>query len=131
MKVQVLKTVISTISLAVLLFFGNVLFLNNTHFNSRFESYQVSLEFIYFVFTLFSVVILTTLIIVEKKNKDIVGMTFMLITTFKAALSYFIFSNVISSDNENRIERINFFIVFSIFLTIETLIIIRLLNKKQ
>ena len=55
----------------------------------------------------------------------------MLITTFKAALSYFIFSNVISSDNENTIERINFFIVFSVFLTMETLITIQLLNKKQ
>ena len=131
MKVQVLKTIISIILLALLLFFGNKLFLENTHFNCSFESYQVSLEFIYFVFTLFSVVILTTLIIVEKKNKDIVGMTFMLITTFKAALSYFIFSNVISSDNENKIERINFFVVFILFLIIETLITIRLLNKKQ
>jgi hypothetical protein len=131
MKVQILKTTIAVILLALVLFFINLLFLENTHFNSNFELYQVSLEFIYFIFTLFSIVILIILLIVNQKNKDVVGMTFMLITTFKTILSYVLFSKIITGDNENTIERINFFVVFILFLIIETLITILLLNKKQ
>ena len=131
MKVQIFKIAITTISLTLLLFFGNVIFLENTDYASNFELYKFPLVITYLVFLLFSISILITLLIVNHKNKDIVGMTFMLITTFKTAVCYFIFSNVISSDNENTIERINFFIVFSVFLTMETLITIQLLNKKQ
>lgn len=131
MKVQILKTTIAVILIALVLFFINLFFLENTHFNSNFELYQVSLAFIYFIFTLFSIVILITLLIVNQKNKDVVGMTFMLITTFKTILSYVLFSKIITGDNENTIERINFFVVFILFLIIETLITIRLLNKKQ
>lgn len=131
MKVQIFKIAITTISLTLLLFFGNVIFLENTDYASNFELYKFPLVITYLVFLLFSISILITLLIVNHKNKDIIGMTFMLITTFKTAVCYFIFSNVISSDNENTIERINFFIVFSVFLTMETLITIQLLNKKQ
>lgn len=131
MKVQIFKIAITTISLTLLLFFGNVIFLENTDYSANFELYKFPLVITYLVFLLFSISILITLLIVNHKNKDIVGMTFMLITTFKTAVCYFIFSNVISSDNENTIERINFFIVFSVFLTMETLITIQLLNKKQ
>ena len=131
MKVQIFKIAITTISLTLLLFFGNVIFLENTDYSANFELYKFPLVITYLVFLLFSISILITLLIVNHKNKDIVGMTFMLITTFKTAVCYFIFSNVISSDNENTIERINFVIVFSVFLTMETLITIQLLNKKQ
>jgi hypothetical protein len=131
MKIQILKVTIATILLALLLFFANILFLKSTHFNANFEEYQVSLKFIYLIFTLFSIAILITLIIVNQKNKDVVGMTFMLTTTFKTILCYVIFSKIVSSNNENTVERINFFVVFVLFLTIETLITIRLLNKKQ
>ncbi len=131
MKVQILKTIFAIIVIALLLFFINKLFLENTDYKSNFELYQVSLAFIYFIFTLFSILILITLIIVNQKNKDVVGMTFMLITTFKTILYYVIFSKIITTDNPNAIERINFFVVFILFLIIETLITIRLLNKKQ
>lgn len=131
MKVQILKTIFLTILLSLLLFFINKLFLENTDFKSNFELYQVSLASIYFIFTLFSISILVTLIIVNQKNKDVVGMTFMVMTTFKTILYYVIFSKIITPDNQNSIERINFFVVFILFLIIETLITIRLLNKKQ
>ena len=131
MKVQIFKTTIIVILLALLLFFGNKLFLENTSFVSNYKTYQFSLEYIYVVFALFSIVILITLLLVNQKNKDIVGMTFMLITTFKIILCYVIFSNIVSSSNQNKTERINFFVLFILFLTIETLITIRILNKKQ
>ena len=131
MKVQILKTIAFTIVLALVFFFLTKLILENTHFSSNFKLYQVALENIYSIFTLFSIVIFFTLIIVNQKNKDVVGMTFMLVTTFKTGLSYFLFSNIVSSNNQNEVERINFFVVFVLFLAMETLITIRLLNKKQ
>lgn len=131
MKNQVIKTVITAIFLVVLFFFGNKIFLEKTHFASNYEQYQFSLEFIYFIFFLFSTLILITLLIINQRNKDIVGMTFMLTTTLKIIICYIIFSKIITSDNQNTIERINFFVVFVLFLAIETLITMRLLNKKQ
>lgn len=131
MKLQIFKTISTTLLIAVLLFFANKLILHCTCFHQNFEQYSSSLESIYSVFFGFSVLILTTLIIVNSINKDIVGMTFLLITTVKAGISLFIFSEIISSSNKNSVEKMNFFIVFILFLAIETLITIRLLNKKQ
>lgn len=131
MKIQILKTTITTFLLTFLFYFINKIVLENSDFLANFALYQFSLESIYLIFSLFSVAILITLLIVNRKNKDVVGMTFLLITSFKTAVCYFIFSDIIHSANKNKIERINFFVVFILFLIIETLITIRLLNKKQ
>lgn len=131
MKLQIFKTVILTLLIAVVLFFGNKLILQTESFNQNFKFFSYSLETIYVVFCAFSVAILVTLLIVNSRNKDVVGMTYLLITSLKAGILFFIFSDIIGSSNKNTIERINFFVVFILFLTIETLITIRLLNKKQ
>jgi hypothetical protein len=131
MKLQILKTVILTLSIAVVLFFGNKLILQTESFSQNFELFSHSLETIYTVLCIFSVIILVILLIVNSRNKDVVGLTYLLITSIKAGIIFFIFSDIISSSNKNTVERINFFIVFILFLAIETLITIRLLNKKQ
>lgn len=131
MKLQIFKTVILTLSIAVVLFFGNKLILQTESFNQNFKLFSYSLETIYTVLCVFSVIILVTLLIVNSRNKDVVGLTYLLITSIKAGILFFIFSDIISSSNKNTVERINFFIVFILFLAIETLITIRLLNKKQ
>lgn len=131
MKLQIFKTVILTLSIAVVLFFGNKLILQTESFNQNFKLFSYSLETIYTVLCVFSIIILVILLIVNSRNKDVVGLTYLLITSIKAGILFFIFSDIISSSNENTVERINFFIVFILFLAIETLITIRLLNKKQ
>jgi len=131
MKLQIFKTVILTLSIAVVLFFGNKLILQTESFNQNFKLFSYSLETIYTVLCVFSVIILVILLIVNSRNKDVVGLTYLLITSIKAGIIIFIFSGIISSSNKNTVERINFFIVFILFLAIETLITIRLLNKKQ
>lgn len=131
MKLQILKTVMLTLSIAVVLFFGNKLILQTESFSQNFELFSHSLETIYTVLCIFSVIILVILLIVNSRNKDVVGLTYLLITSIKAGIIFFIFSDIISSSNKNTVERINFFIVFILFLAIETLITIRLLNKKQ
>lgn len=131
MKLQIFKTVILTLSIAVVLFFGNKLILQTESFNQNFKLFSYSLETIYTVLCVFSIIILVILLIVNSRNKDVVGLTYLLITSIKAGILFFIFSDIISSSNKNTVERINFFIVFILFLAIETLITIRLLNKKQ
>lgn len=131
MKLQIFKTVILTLSIAVVLFFGNKLILQTESFNQNFKLFSYSLETIYTVLCVFSIIILVILLIVNSRNKDVVGLTYLLITSIKSGILFFIFSDIISSSNKNTVERINFFIVFILFLAIETLITIRLLNKKQ
>lgn len=131
MKLQIFKTTITTLFLAIVFFFINKIILQSALFFEDFKLFSTSLEFIYSIVTLFSILILTTSIVVNSKNKDIVGMTFMLMTTVKVGILFFTFPKIISSDNQNSVERINFFMVFILFLAIETLITIRLLNKKQ
>jgi hypothetical protein len=46
-------------------------------------------------------------------------------------VSFFIVRPILNSTTENTIEKANFFFIFILFLAIETLITIRLLNKKQ
>ena len=131
MKLQIFKTVTLTLLIAVVLFFGNKLILQTESFIQNFNLFSYSLETIYVVFCAFSVAILVTLLIVNSRNKDVVGLTFLLITSIKAGIILFVFSDIIASNNKNTVERVNFFTVFILFLAIETLITIRLLNKKQ
>jgi hypothetical protein len=131
MKLQIFKTVMLTLSIAVVLFFSNKLILQNESFIQNFKLFSYSLEVIYAICCTLSIVILIILLMVNSRNKDVVGMTYLLITSIKAGILFFVFSDIIGSNNKNAVERINFFIVFILFLTIETLITIRLLNKKQ
>jgi len=55
-----------------------------------------------------------------------------LVTCVKMALSYVILHPIIHSDTQNiKIEKIDFFIIFALFLAIETIVTIRILNNKQ
>ena len=65
----------------------------------------------------------------KDKNLDYVGMTFLLITSLKMGVSFFIVRPVLADTNQNLVEKINFFVIFILFLAIETIITIRLLNK--
>jgi len=48
------------------------------------------------------------------------------------AISYAVLSLIIHSGNQNlKTEKINFFIIFALFLTTETIVTIRLLNNNQ
>ena len=95
------------------------------------QKFLISIPVLYLVYFVLSTIIIIIVIKVSKKNFDQVGMTFMILTSVKMAVSFFIVRPILSKSVENHIEKINFFAVFILFLTIETLITIRLLNKKQ
>lgn len=118
------------ISVLIYLIHKTIFFFNKNNFN--FQNFHFPIETIYGFFLICSLSILYILIMVKEKNIDNVGYTFLLVTFIKMGVSYFVLSPILQSRNLSmRIEKLNFFIIFALFLTIETLITIRILNKKQ
>ena len=118
------------ISAVVYLVHKLVFFLNGN--DPNFQGYYFPIETIYEFFFICSVVIIFILIKVKEKNIDNVGYTFLLVTCIKMALSYVILSPILDSGNPNvRIEKLNFFVIFALFLTIETIVTVRILNNKH
>lgn len=99
--------------------------IQNAHF-------QYSLEILYLIFSALSVVIVAILIKVKQKNINNVGMVFLLLTSIKMFIAFaFLFPILSKSIDRISIEKINFFVIFIIFLSTETLITIRILNNNQ
>lgn len=102
------------------------------YYPSAEETFKHSIETIFGFFLFCSLSILFLLIRVKKKNINSVGQTFLLVTSIKMALSYLLVRPILQSTAENvAIEKFNFLIVFAVFLTIETVVTIRILNNKQ
>lgn len=102
------------------------------HYSSAEETFKHSIETIFGFFLFCSLSILFLLIRVKKNNINSVGQTFLLVTSIKMALSYLLVRPILKSTAENvAIEKFNFLIVFAVFLTIETVVTIRILNNKQ
>ena len=101
-------------------------------FNINQEHFHYSLETLYLFFFILSAIIFQVLLVVRKKSFDNVGMSFLLATSVKMVICYLILRPLLQiSKGNNPSERINFFILFIVFLTIETLFTIRLVNEKQ
>ena len=128
-KYQAILEVLS-ISILVYLIHKLFFFLNNN--NPKFQGFHFPIEIIYGFFLICSILIILILIKVKSKNIDNVGYTFLLVTCIKMAISYAVLSPILHSGNINvRIEKLNFFLIFALFLTIETVVTIRILNNKQ
>lgn len=96
------------------------------------NTFIYSLEHLYFFFGLFSIVIQIVLIKVKQKNIDIVGNVFLLLTLFKMVVSYVLATAILKQEIANHaLQKWNFFILFIVFLTLETVSTIRLLNEKE
>ena len=107
-----------------------VFFLNEG--NPKFQDFHFPIETIYEFFFICSVIIVFILIKVKEKNIDNVGYTFLLVTFIKLGISYAVLSPILHSGNPNvKIEKLNFFVIFALFLTIETIVTARILNNKQ
>ena len=121
---------VTLLSSSVYLAHKLVFFLNEN--NPKLQNFHFPIEVEYGFFFICSLLIILILIKVNEKNIDNVGYTFLLVTCIKMALSYAILSPILNSGNLNvKIEKLNFFIIFSLFLTIETIVTVRILNIKQ
>ncbi len=118
------------LSMVVYLLHKVVFFLNDN--NPKFQNFHFPIEVVDGFFFVCSVIILFILIKVKEKNIDNVGYTFLLVTFIKMGISYAVLSPILHSGNPNiKIEKLNFFVIFALFLTIETIVTARILNNKQ
>lgn len=70
--------------------------------------------------------------LIYEKFNDKVGYTFLGIGVFKMVLSISFLMPLIESDFQNKVpDTLNFFFCYFIFLIIESVFVIKLLNKKQ
>ena len=124
----ILKILKPTIKLLLIAFFLSIIhhIIFSRILKIKLEVY--TLLNLYYIFGLFSVLIITTLNIVKQKNIDIVGMLFLLLTTVKM-ICCFILGRAVT--NASTIEKYNFFGLFIVFLILETVITIRILNNKE
>ncbi len=89
-----------------------------------------SIPMLYLFFYVCSLIILFILIKVNENNINNVGYTYLLVTCIKMGIAYFFLRPILNSSAAyHSEEKTNFFIIFLLFLAIETVITIRILNK--
>ncbi|GEP50056.1 hypothetical protein FNO01nite_07280 [Flavobacterium noncentrifugens] len=127
MTLKDFKPAIMTLLLSVALFGIHSLMFYLLKINT--DSYSYSLLELYGFFTPIAVFIIIVLIFVHRKNKDAVGYAFMALTCIQMAANYFMLHPMLQQNL--RPQKINFFILFALFLAMETIITARILNNKQ
>lgn len=96
------------------------------------KAFHYSIEVLYLLFLGLSTVVFFVLIKVKERSFDNVGMSFLLSTSIKMIVCYLILKPILQVTTQNNaIEKTNFFVMFILFLTIETVLTICILNEKQ
>jgi hypothetical protein len=132
MNLKKYRPILEVTLLSILVYLAHKLFFFLNENNPKFQNFHLPIEVVYSFFFICSLLIILILIKVNEKNIDNVGYTFLLVTFVKMALSYVVLSPILNSGNSNiRTEKIDFFIIFALFLTIETIVTVRILNSKQ
>lgn len=95
-------------------------------------TFYYSIETLYLIFLVLSIIVFVVLLKVKERSFDNVGMSFLLSTSIKMIVCYLILKPILQMATENNaIEKNNFFMMFILFLAIETVLTIRILNEKQ
>lgn len=95
------------------------------------SSFIYSIPQLYLFFFVFTLIILGVLIKLQYKNREQLGYVFLFLTAAKMGLSYVFVRPVLAKTVDDPTEKINFFIVFILFLAIEAFYTARLLNNNQ
>ena len=130
MNLKNYKILVSLLSLAALAYVVHKTVFYTFSINDA--DFRYSLEKLYLLFSGMSMLVFVVLLKVRERSFDNVGMSFLLATSVKMVFCYLILRPILQvSDHNIRIEKTNFFVLFILFLAIETLLTIRLLSKKQ
>ncbi|MDO4727948.1 MAG: hypothetical protein Q4B43_02955 [Bacteroidota bacterium] len=91
----------------------------------------VSLDLIYVVFTLASIVLYVGLLFVAKKNYHYIGMGFLIGITLKMILFLIIFKPMLNqmSLQDNGVSKVSFIVVFFVFLLIDVVLGTKILKQ--
>lgn len=129
---MIFKTYFHLFIISIIAFIINFFLVENFIPKTELIHWNYPLVNLYSMFFVFSLVIMSLLLFVRKKNLDYVGYTYLIVTSIKMAIAYFLLRPIlVTTSNDISSEKINFFIVFICFLIIETLLTIRILNNKQ
>jgi len=131
MKNFYVRTILSLASISGLLLLLNSLYYGFISTNGTDAGYVYDLVVVYAFFFILSSIILSVLIYISKKNKEQIGYAFLLLTGVKMGLSYVLARPIIAKGEAASNEKVNFFIIFIVFLVIEAYYTARLLNNKQ
>jgi hypothetical protein len=132
MKLKKFQPLLEVLIAAFLCFGIHNLFFYYNQNNPNYQHFHFDLTTIYSFFLTCSIIIILLLLLVKQKNIDNVGFTFLFATCLKIGISFALLMPILNSKISNiGYEKINFFIVFAIFLTIETVVTIRILNNNQ
>jgi len=126
-----LGTFIKVTAIASVFFVFNFLLYLQPDLKDKTADFIYPLPLVYLFFLVLSLLIIAVLVKVGKKNKEQIGYAFLLLTGVKMALSYAFGRPIITKLGENPTEKINFFMIFILFLAIEAYYTARLLNNKQ
>lgn len=125
------QPILEVVAVSIVGYFVHKLFFYIERNNPSFQNFQCSIEIIYGFFLVCSISIVFILIQIKARSIDNVGYIFLLLTCIKMGISYAFISPILDSDAQNlAVEKMNFFIVFALFLAIETTVTIRMLNNK-
>lgn len=125
-SIFVKTTVIAVVSLII-----NFLIYQVPDLKSSMGDFVYPLPVTYLFFLVFSLIILVVLVRISIKNKEQLGYAFLFLTSVKMAASYFFARPILAHSAENPTEKVNFFVIFILFLAIEAYYTARLLNNKQ
>ncbi|ALM50751.1 hypothetical protein AMR72_09975 [Flavobacterium psychrophilum] len=117
--------------MAVVFFIVNFLVYQIPGMEYEIQGFQYPLALVYAFFLIFSLIILGILIKVSTISHTQVGFAFLLLTTIKMAGSYVFIRPILANTGQNPTEKVNFFVIFILFLAIEAYYTARLLNNKQ
>ena len=96
------------------------------------QNFHYSIEVLYLIFLFFSALLLILTVKFKKDKFDSIGMFFMLGTFIQMFIYYFVLRPILSDKIHNiRVEKINFFVTFILFLLFQTILTVRLLNEKR
>jgi len=129
---QMIRTLVPLFLVSFVVFVLHFFWVEHYVPESESSLWVYSVTSLYIVFFVFSLVIMTLLLFVRAKNLDYVGYAFLITTSAKMGGAYFLFRPILAvTTREVSVEKASFFVVFICFLTIETLLTIRILNNKQ
>jgi len=126
-SIPLLQSVI--ISLILLLLHKTVFYL---FFADAETNFHFSLFELYAFFIVSSFIIVLVSLIIKRNNINNVGQVFLLSTFIQIVLCFVVYYRPLNTEGAfAKMEKANFLIVFLLFLAIETILTVRLLNKRQ
>ncbi len=116
---------------ALLLYAANWYILSLPAYSEKYLDYHHNLGTLYFFFWVCAALIIFISHTAYSKSPDNTGYIFVGLTLVQMGFSYLMLRPILEGGDAARFEKINFFIIFILFLVIETALTIRLLNNKQ